>query len=140
MEWAVLVCVVSVINQLDLLHIFLFGLVEVGISGINDNSNGAGLGDWLRVCVQLLDGLKLVFGSEWHIKYKWAVKQNWLKRWHLKMSFVTLIEPFHLFKKWGLFLMGLSARVQKFDDGYYWLFLRAPTEPNDKFILKLLSI
>jgi hypothetical protein len=58
--------VVGIINQLDLLHEFVLGLVEVGAGGVDDHSQRAGLGDGLRHVGELFDGLQTVFGTDGH--------------------------------------------------------------------------
>lgn len=55
--------VVEVINQFDLLDEFDLDLVEVGVGGVNDNTDGAGLGDGLRHQRQILDVLEAVLRS-----------------------------------------------------------------------------
>lgn len=38
LEWTVLVGVVGIINQFDLLDVFVFGFVEVSVGGVDDDS------------------------------------------------------------------------------------------------------
>jgi hypothetical protein len=58
--------VVALVDELDLLDEFLFLLIEVGVGGVDDESEGAGLGDRLGTSIELLDGLKLVLVAYRH--------------------------------------------------------------------------
>ena len=53
--------VVGLVNQFDFLDEFLFLLIEVGIGGVDDQTEAAGLGDGLGAGVEFLDGLELIF-------------------------------------------------------------------------------
>lgn len=58
--------VVGVIYELDLLHKLCFGLIEVGIRGIDDHSHCACLGNRLGHERELLDGLQTVLLTNRH--------------------------------------------------------------------------
>lgn len=58
--------VVALVDELDLLDEFLFLLIEVGVGGVDDESEGAGLGDRLGTSIELLDSLKLVLVAYRH--------------------------------------------------------------------------
>jgi hypothetical protein len=44
LERTVFVGVVGVVDEFDLLDVLVFGLVEVGVGGVDDDAQGAGLG------------------------------------------------------------------------------------------------
>lgn len=45
MEGVVASGVVGLINQFDFFYVFLFGLIEVGVGGVDDETEGASFGD-----------------------------------------------------------------------------------------------
>ena len=58
--------VVGVINELDLLHVFYLGFIEVGTGGINNEAESAGLGNRLRDQTELLYCLESILSTNCH--------------------------------------------------------------------------